>query len=707
MSRHMSLKTYFGLCAAICLWLSGGCSRSAAEVAAPRGDHLLRFELRDGRPSYTLLRGRDTLIGRSALGFRLADGALDSDFRISEIAHRSHAGSWVQLWGEDSLVEEVYNEMVVSLETRSGKPRRMDLILRAYDDGVAFRYRLPEGPNADSLVVLDECTEFALPPRSRAWSIPWDTPAYEGLYELRHLASRDTLAAPITVVTPDSLFMTLHEAALVDYASLNLRCDTLGRLHACPTPWQSGVKAFVRTPFVSPWRMILIARNPGELLLSRLLLNLNEPNRIPDAAEWIRPGNYLGIWWGIHMGHYTWHESPQHGASTQNVIRYMDFAAKHGFSAVLAEGWNKGWDTWNFDFCTPASDFDLERVARHADSCGVRFIAHHETAGDVENYESQLERAFALCRQFGIGIVKTGYCGGVFRNGERHGSQYGVRHYQRVVETAARYRIMIDCHEPVMPTGLQRTWPNLMTQEGVRGQEWDAWSQDGGNPPSHTTILPFTRGLAGPMDFTPGTFRFENEKYPQTRVRTTLAKQLALSVVLYSPLQMASDRIENYDGNPALDFLASCRLRPGHCGGFLRRLHLRGLFGRSHCGPGRGPAGEKSLSGRARIPDRRTLVRRAGADRYWKQTGGRGALQGVLPPDRTSLRAPRIVDLRTEGRPFGLRGDACRGESRTPVRLPARGGVEERQPAGRHRRREPPQRRATAYPGPGLHRLLL
>ncbi len=552
------LKTNLGLCLLLCFGLPVGCAPDSADLASPHEGHLLRFELHEGRPTYSLLRGNDTLIGRSSLGLRLADGRLDRDFRILKITRRSHAGSWVQPWGEDSLVEDVYREMVVSLKARRDKRQRLDLIFRAYDDGVAFRYCLPGDPSPDSLTILDECTEFALPPRSRAWSIPWDTPAYEGLYELRHLASSDTLAAPITVVTPDSLFMTLHEAALVDYGSLNLRCDTLGTLHAYPTPWQSGVKAYIRMPFVSPWRMILIAREPRELLLSRMLLNLNEPSRIPDAAEWIRPGNYLGIWWSIHMGRHTWHESPQHGASTENVLRYVDFAARHGFSAVLAEGWNKGWDTWNFDFCTPASDFDLEWVTRYADSCGVRFIAHHETDGDVANYESQLEQAFALCRRYGIGIVKTGYCGGVFRNGERHGSQYGVRHYQRVVETAARYRIMIDCHEPVMPTGLQRTWPNLMTQEGVRGQEWDAWSEDGGNPPSHTTILPFTRGLAGPMDFTPGTFRFENEKHPGTRVRTTLAKQLALSVVLYSPLQMASDMIESYEENPALDFLAAC-----------------------------------------------------------------------------------------------------------------------------------------------------
>ncbi len=551
-------RNFLRLYGVLGLGLLGGCaSPQSDEITAPGGGHTIRFELHDGRPTYCVLRDGDSLIGRSALGFELSDGLLADDFRVTKIRHRSYDDSWVQLWGEDSLVRNRCNEMTVALEQRSENRRRLEIVFRAYDDGVALRYRFPE-QQPDSVVILDELTEFALPAGSRGWSIPWDTGAYEGIYKLKPLASTETLAVPVTVQTPDNLYLALHEAALTDYASLNLRCDSTGRLHSFLTPWKSGVKVYARAPFPTPWRTMIIAEKPGDLLLSRMMLNLNEPCRIADAEEWIRPGRYIGIWWGMHLKHYTWHESPTHGATTENTKRYIDFAAAHNIDGVLAEGWNKDWYSWKFDFCQSASDFDLEEVARYAAEKGVMFISHHETDGDFETYERQLDSAFALCQKHGIRFVKTGYCGGVFRNGERHGSQFGVRHYRKVIETAARYRVMIDNHEPVMPTGLQRTYPNLMTQEGVRGQEWDAWSSDGGNPPSHTTVVPFTRGLAGPMDFTPGTFDFTNEKHPGTRVRTTLAKQLALSVVLYSPWQMASDMIENYENHPAFAFLSAC-----------------------------------------------------------------------------------------------------------------------------------------------------
>ncbi len=534
-----------------------GCISQHQMLSSPDGRVVLCFEMRQGRPIYHVHRDTLSLVKDSPLGFVLQDIRLDSALQICRVSTRSYEGSWIQPWGEDSLVKEVYNELTVSLATRRRPLYKYNIVFRAYNDGVAFRYEFPSQKSLTNFTILDEQTGFFLPDSACTWSLPYDTPAYEGLYRQRQCTELDTVSTPLTLRTPEGIYMAIHEAALVDYASLNLRRKEGSLFCSYLTPWQSGEKVFAKTPFQTPWRMIIIAPTAGDLLLSRLILNLNEPSKIEDPS-WIHGGRFVGIWWGIHMGHATWHQSPTHGATTQQVIELMDFADKHGFVGVLAEGWNQGWETWDFDFYHPYSDFNIKAISEHKTKSGVRFIGHHETAGDTEKYESQLDSAFAFCNRYGINMVKTGYVGGNFRNGEKHGSQYGVRHYQHVVETAAKYHIMIDCHEPVMPTGLQRTWPNLLTQEGVRGQEWDAWSQDGGNPPSHTTILPFTRGLAGPMDFTPGTFCFQNKIHPQTRVRTTLSKQLALFVVLYSPLQMASDEIKNYENNPAFEFIASC-----------------------------------------------------------------------------------------------------------------------------------------------------
>ncbi len=538
--------------------LVGCSSRDAVSLRSPRGNNTILFELREGVPHYSLLRHKETIIKPSSLGLILDKGDMSRDYQIDRVERRSINDDWVQLWGEDSLVENRCNEMVVTLRQHTNPSRQMQLIFRAYDEGIAFRYHLPAQDDIDEVVILDEVSQYRLPAGSEAWYIAHDTPTYEGLYRKAPIPEIDTVATPLTVELSSGGYLALHEANLTEYASLNLAADSEGTLTSYLTPWQSGEKVFTQAPFYSPWRTIVTADCAGDLLLSRMMLSLNEPQKIADAEEWIRPGRYIGIWWSIHLEHNTWHDSPRKGATTQNTMRYIDFAAKHGFSGVLAEGWNEGWEDWRFDFCTPSPMFDLKRVTDYAAERGVEFIGHHETGGDVEKYESQMEEAFALLQQHGVNIVKTGYVGNRFHNGELHGSQYGVRHYRKVVETAARYRIMIDCHEPVMPTGLQRTYPNLMTQEGVRGQEWDAWSKDGGNPPSHTTILPFTRGLAGPMDFTPGTFCFDNPKYPATRVRTTVAKQLALSVVLYSPLQMASDMIESYANRPEFDFITSC-----------------------------------------------------------------------------------------------------------------------------------------------------
>lgn len=416
---------------------------------------------------------------------------------------------------------------------------------------------------------MDENTEYVLPWDAQAWSIPTkDTKYYEALFTREPLSKKETFSTPVTLEVEDSLFLVLHEANLTDYAGLNLSSEKSDHqsgvtLRTELTPWSTGEKVFAETPFVSPWRTVIVGKTPGELMLSRLMLNLNEPCKIEDTS-WIEPGRYIGIWWGMHKLNYTWHQGPKHGATTANTKRYIDFAAKHGFKGVLVEGWNWGWDgDWTkdgdkFDFCKPYPDYDLKYLAEYARQKGVRIIGHNETGGAAKNYEQQLDSAFTLYKQLGINAVKTGYVNVLLDNKELQHSQYGIRHYRKVVETAARYGIMIDNHEPAMPSGLQRTYPNLMTQEGVRGQEYNAFDPEGGNPPSHTCIIPFTRGLAGPMDFTPGIFNFRNEALPNTHPQTTLAKQLALSVVLFSPLQMASDMIENYEHQPAFSFITSC-----------------------------------------------------------------------------------------------------------------------------------------------------
>ena len=357
------------------------------------------------------------------------------------------------------------------------------------------------------------------------------------------------------------MFLAIHEAALEDYASMNLtpRSGDGGnvRLLTALTPWQNGVKVYAQGEMKSPWRTMVISKTAGGLLTSNLMLNLNEPSRIKDTS-WIEPGRYIGIWWSIHKKQNTWEMGPTHGATTENVKRYMDFAARHGFSGVLAEGWNPGWaEGEQISYLQSYPDFDMEEVTRYGLMKGVRFIGHTETWGNATLLENQMEQAFSWFEKLGIRAVKTGYVGHYFDGKELAKSQYGIRHYRRVIECAAKHHIMIDNHEPAMPTGIQRTWPNLMTQEGVRGQEYNAWDRRGGNPPSHTVTLPFTRGLAGPTDFTPAIFNF-SEIVPGTHPHSTLAKQLGEFVVIYSPLQMAADAIENYEGQPALSFIENC-----------------------------------------------------------------------------------------------------------------------------------------------------
>lgn len=547
---------------AVAMMASACCNSTKFSFDSPDGR--LKFNLmeREGDICYTLSRDGQPVIDTSRLGLVLKELNLAEGLRLDRAEHSSFDETWRQPWGEETEVRNRYNQMQVSLVNADGG--RMNLVARLFDDGLGFRYEIPAQEGVGKLTLMDEITEFNIPTDAVSWSIPSNhTSYYEGLYREMPLSKTDTVCTPLTMRCADDLYLTIHEAALTDYAKMNLTpMDATTRLKADLTPWSTGEKVFAEGSMLSPWRTVIVAGRAGDLVLSRLMLNLNEPCAIEDTS-WIEPGRYIGIWWAIHMEDYTWSQGPKHGATTENTKRYIDFAAENGFSAVLAEGWNVGWDgNWTLDgafsYTEAYPDFDLEEVTRYAAEKGVRFIGHTETGGDTRNFERQMEEAFALYESLGINSIKTGYVRGRLDSRERHDSQYGVQHYRRVIEAAARHRIMVDNHEPVMPTGLQRTYPNLMTQEGVRGQEYNAWSNDGGNPPSHTVTLPFTRGLAGPMDYTPNVFNHTNAVYPNTQPGTTVAGELALNVLLFSPLQMAADKIENYVGHPAMEFVTTC-----------------------------------------------------------------------------------------------------------------------------------------------------
>ena len=539
-----------------------GVNAKCVSVTSPDGAIKVSVGVASEKPYYQVTYGSKDLVLPSHLGFVLNDGPLGERVEMKGSKTASTDETWTQLWGEDETVVNRYNELTVNFKERTGQKRMMTVVFRVFDDGLGFRYILPGTKPGAEYQIMDELTEITLAHDAKAWSIPSNhTEYFEGIYQADLLSRKDTVCTPLTIEYEDSLLLALHEAALVDYASINLTPRTGNdgsiRLLTALTPWQNGVKVYCQDETRTPWRTIIIGKTPGDLMTSRLMLNLNEPCQWEDTS-WIEPGRYLGIWWSIHKKQNTWEMGPTHGATTENVKRYIDFAARHGFSGVLAEGWNPGWgEGEQISYLKSYPDFDIEEVCNYALSKGVRFIGHTETWGNTRLLEEQMDEAFAWFSRLGIRAVKTGYVGHYFDGKELAKSQYGIRHYRKVIETAAKHHIMIDNHEPAMPTGLQRTLPNLMTQEGVRGQEYNAWDVKGGNPPAHTVTLPFTRCLAGPTDFTPAIFNF-SEVVKGTHPHSTLAKQLGEFVVIYSPLQMAADAIENYEGQPALTFIESC-----------------------------------------------------------------------------------------------------------------------------------------------------
>ncbi len=549
------------------------------QVSSPDGKIEALFWLADGIPYYSVNRGDVDIVFPSRLGFTfVTEAPLQAGLRIVNWQETSFDRIWVQPWGEVKEIRNHYNELRIELSEVAAQPRQMFIVFRVFDDGLGFRYELPEQPYLDELQITNELTEFAMCADHQAWWVEaYQDNRFEYLYRQTPISFLPIIASkgvhtPLTMQTNDGLYLSIHEAALTHYASMTLKADENLVLNADLVPWSDGIKVKGSAPLKTPWRTIQIAQNPADLVTSYLILNLNEPNALGDVS-WVHPGKYVGIWWGMHLGKWTWGSGPNHGATTNNTRAYLDFAAENGFAGVLVEGWNLGWDgDWTangeqFSFTTPYPDFDLNGLAAYATGQGVELIGHHETAGAIANYESQLESAFALYQSLGIHTVKTGYVGwgqGIQRYDEQgnpvglewHHGQFMVEHHQKVVETAAKYRIAINAHEPVKDTGLRRTYPNMLTREGARGQEYNAWDSDGGNPPDHVTILPFTRLLAGPMDYTPGILALTFPDYkPNNRINHTLAKELALYVVIYSPLQMAADLIENYKDQPAFQFI--------------------------------------------------------------------------------------------------------------------------------------------------------
>ncbi|WDO12102.1 glycoside hydrolase family 97 protein [Flavobacterium sp. WW92] len=531
-------------------------------VKSPGQNNELIFNLtQSGQPQYRFSSNGKSVIEPSLLGFEFEGiRKMTEGFEVVATEINTADTVWEQPWGEFKKIRDHHNELIIHL--KDGEGRLVDIIFRVFDDGLGFRYSFPKQPNLDKVKISNEITQFTFPFDNDVWSIPVhsDNSYYESFYKKTPMSQTDTINTPATFETKNNLFVAIHEANLTDFASMTLLKLPNNQYKSELVPWADGVKVYAQAPFDTPWRTVIVGKTPGDLVTSTLMLNLNEPSKIKDIS-WIAPSKYIGIWWGMHLEKYTWGQGEKHGATTKNTKEYLDFAADNGLDGVLVEGWNQGWDgDWTadgtaFSFVKPYPDFDLDEISKYAAMKNVRLIGHHETAGAAKHYESQLDDAFKLYNKMGVNTVKTGYVNKYLDKKEWHDSQYGVRHYRKVIETAAKYHIMIDNHEPVKGTGLQRTYPNFMTQEGGRGQEYNAWSADGGNTPAHTVTLPFTRMLSGPMDYTPGNFDFDYKTAAGAKVLTTLAHQLALYVVLFSPLQMASDLPENYVGKPEFKFI--------------------------------------------------------------------------------------------------------------------------------------------------------
>ena len=590
----------------------------AQKVTSPDGKMELSFALDNGRPTYTLRVDGKTVVAPSHLGYQLkkengekstdfdwkpsratdkeASRKADffSDFTLEKFENNSFDETWKPVWGEESSIRNHYNELLVQLKQIKNN-RFLNIRFRLFDDGLGFRYEFPDQKDLTYFVVAEELTEFAMTGNHTAWWVAGDYDTQEYNYQTTKLSeirgrmkraiSENASSTPIgsTTVqtalqmrTDDGLYLNIHEAACTDYPTMHLTYQENNNTFVSHlTPDARGDKGYLQTPTVSPWRTVIVGRKATDILASRITLNLNEPSKIEDTS-WIHPVKYIGVWWDMITGRGKWAytdavssvqlgktdysklpSNGKHSANTENVKRYIDFAAKNGFDAVLVEGWNEGWEDWFghqkdyvFDFVSPYPDFDVKGLSNYAKSKNVKLIMHHETSSSVRNYERHLDKAYQFMKDNGYDAVKSGYVGDIVPRGEHHYSQWMNNHYLYAVKKAADYKIMVNAHEATRPTGLCRTYPNLIGNESARGTEYEAF---GGNEVNHTTILPFTRCIGGPMDYTPGIFVMDVSKMnPEStsRVRSTIARQLALYVTLYSPLQMAADVIEHYEARP-------------------------------------------------------------------------------------------------------------------------------------------------------------
>ncbi len=540
------------------------------EIASPDTKIEVKVRVKDGSVNYEVSFKDSIIIKPSNLGYLLKKSKpMNGNFLVSNFKISNSNTKWAQVWGENKEIIDNFNKLEISLREKVEPFRKMNVVFKVFNDGVGFRYELPEQANLKEILISEELTEFNFSKNYKGWYTPANFDSYEQLFQNAALNSIKTANTPITLEGNNNVFISIHEANLTDYAGMTLvkNKEKDFSFKTNLVPWPDGVKVKTTAPMVSPWRTIQIADSAEKLIASSLILNLNEPNKIEDTS-WIQPMKYIGVWWGMHLGTHTWTLGERHGATTATTKKYIDFAANHNISGVLVEGWNTGWENWGekgaFDFVTPYPDFNLNEIAYYANLKNVQFIGHVETGGDAAYFEDNLDKVLRLYHNIGVKAVKTGYAGAIKTKGQFHHGQYMVNHYRKVVEKASKYQIMINAHEPIKPTGIRRTYPNMMTREGARGMEWNAWST--GNPPEHYTIIPFTRGLAGPFDYTPGIFDllFKNSKNRikwndldngTSRVNTTLAKQLSLFVILYSPMQMASDLIENYKNEPAFKFI--------------------------------------------------------------------------------------------------------------------------------------------------------
>jgi len=581
-------KIFIGICSV--LFVTGASAQDKKVYAASMNKVKMSFWLNEnGTALYTVDFNAKPVIYPSALGFRLTDDtAFYKAFTILSTSKRTVDETWQPVWGEQKNIRNHYEELTVKLQQQQQPYRLLNIIFRVFEDGVGFRYEFPKQPNLKYFIITDELTNFHLTGDHKAFWIPGDYDTNEYEYNTSSLSKIDNrqivnnshdiavrvapdryaVQTPLMMKSNDGLYINIHEAALVNYPAMQLHVDNSNyTLSSNLVPDAIGNKAYLHAPAVTPWRTIIVSDKATDILSSKMILNLNEPSVIKNTS-WIKPMKFVGVWWEMQTGKGTWSYSDyadssdtkgnlipngKHSANTKNVKRYIDFAAKHNIKGVLVEGWNTGWEDWFgnwkenvFDFVTPYPDFDVKELQRYAKSKGVVMIMHNETSGSATNYERQMDTAFRFMKNNGYPAVKTGYVGRIIPRGEHHDGQWMVNHYERVAKKGVQYEVMIDAHEPQRPTGLQRTYPNWMACEAGRGNEYNAFSD--GNKPEHETILPFTRLMGGPMDYTPGIFKLKGyTDVPNRQVHTTLAKQLALYVTLYSPLQMAADLPENYE----------------------------------------------------------------------------------------------------------------------------------------------------------------